>query len=335
MHLKTCRWKTLQYSGPESCNSDEYMNAGHCCKMCPSGQYVEKPCMRPHTQGVCVKCELGTYTAYANGLESCLLCSTCRADQEVVQKCSPTNDQKCECKQGYFCENAGFSEVCTPCDKCPDGTAVLQECNATSNTVCGAAHSELSNQQSEFTFLVPIIVISLVFMVALLVWHFRNKFASWICRMSNSIGGRGGTLVSGNANGCDDTRGQSAAESSVTEVGDECSSDPASTSHTSPGEEGSCMLPQNFESSIPGDPSPYVVTPDTMPEACGSACPGSGREDERTESQNLLGCISSNLEASHQAPPLRDSSISWSARPSVNSLTPSAVDANHKICSHG
>ncbi|XP_013006331.1 tumor necrosis factor receptor superfamily member 23-like [Cavia porcellus] len=144
---------TLQYSGLESCNSDEYMNAGRCCKMCPAGQYVEKPCMRPHTQGVCVKCEPGTYTAYANGLESCLLCSTCRADQEVVRKCSPTNDQKCECKQGYFSEDTGCLEHCTPCDKCPDETAVLRECNATSNTVCRAAHSVLEKRNRLYTFL--------------------------------------------------------------------------------------------------------------------------------------------------------------------------------------
>nr|XP_013006326.1 tumor necrosis factor receptor superfamily member 23-like isoform X2 [Cavia porcellus] len=109
--------QSLQYSGPESCNADEYIYAHRCCKMCPTGQYVEKLCMRPHTQGVCVKCELGTFTAYANGLESCLVCSTCRADQEVVRECSPTTDRKCKCKQGYFPEDAGFSEFCTPCDK--------------------------------------------------------------------------------------------------------------------------------------------------------------------------------------------------------------------------
>ncbi|XP_013006325.1 tumor necrosis factor receptor superfamily member 14-like [Cavia porcellus] len=170
--------QSLQYSGPESCNADEYIYAHRCCKMCPTGQYVEKLCMRPHTQGVCVKCELGTFTAYANGLESCLVCSTCRA---------------------------------------------------------------------------------------------------------------------GNANGCEKMVRQSVAKSSVTEAGDELSSAPASTSHTSPGKEGSGMLPQSFEGSSPGDPSPYGVTPDTTPGACGPACPGRRREDERTESQDhLLECTPSD-----------------------------------------
>ncbi|XP_013006330.1 tumor necrosis factor receptor superfamily member 23-like isoform X2 [Cavia porcellus] len=133
--------QSLQYFGPESCNIDEYMSAGRCCKMCPAGYYVMNSCAKPHTHGVCGRCEPGTYTAHPNGLQSCRPCSTCQPDQEMVRDCSSVTDRKCECKQGYFSEDAGFSEFCTPCDKCPHENGVLQKCNATSNTVCTVAHS--------------------------------------------------------------------------------------------------------------------------------------------------------------------------------------------------
>uniref|UniRef100_A0A8C6QXU7 TNFR-Cys domain-containing protein n=1 Tax=Nannospalax galili TaxID=1026970 RepID=A0A8C6QXU7_NANGA len=60
-----------------SCRLDEYRSARHCCKLCPAGEHVGESCVSPHTQGECAKCEPGTFTKSANGLDSCLLCSTC------------------------------------------------------------------------------------------------------------------------------------------------------------------------------------------------------------------------------------------------------------------
>lgn len=43
-----------------------------------TGHYVEEPCSSPHTRSECVACDTGTYMGHANGLRSCLLCTTCR-----------------------------------------------------------------------------------------------------------------------------------------------------------------------------------------------------------------------------------------------------------------
>uniref|UniRef100_A0A8C2W0X5 TNFR-Cys domain-containing protein n=1 Tax=Chinchilla lanigera TaxID=34839 RepID=A0A8C2W0X5_CHILA len=122
------------------CNADEYRNADRCCQMCPAGEYVQEPCVSPHTQGKCVTCDPGTFTAHANGLDSCLVCYSCRDDQEMVQECSPTSNRMCQCKTGHFYQDPGTLEFCMPCDKCSEGIPALRECSATSNTVCGMAH---------------------------------------------------------------------------------------------------------------------------------------------------------------------------------------------------
>uniref|UniRef100_A0A9L0SZ94 TNFR-Cys domain-containing protein n=1 Tax=Equus caballus TaxID=9796 RepID=A0A9L0SZ94_HORSE len=63
--------------GPESCGPDEYWSAGHCCKLCPAGSFVEEHCRSHHTRGKCTPCDRGTFTAHANGLDSCNVCATC------------------------------------------------------------------------------------------------------------------------------------------------------------------------------------------------------------------------------------------------------------------
>ncbi|XP_029422377.1 tumor necrosis factor receptor superfamily member 22-like isoform X2 [Nannospalax galili] len=123
----------------ESCRLDEYRSARHCCKLCPAGEHVGESCVSPHTQGECAKCEPGTFTKSANGLDSCLLCSTCGDDQEMMAECTATRDRICQCRKGHFYHDPESSEICRQCTKCPPETSVLQECSSTADTVCSSA----------------------------------------------------------------------------------------------------------------------------------------------------------------------------------------------------
>ncbi|KAK1335341.1 hypothetical protein QTO34_003127 [Cnephaeus nilssonii] len=120
------------------CGPGEYRSARHCCRCCPAGHYVEEPCSSPHTRSECVACDTGTYMGHANGLRSCLLCTTCREDEEMVSDCTPTRDRRCRCKTGkYYCDAEPCPESCHRCTRCPEGKVVLQACNATADTQCG------------------------------------------------------------------------------------------------------------------------------------------------------------------------------------------------------
>ncbi|XP_066108402.1 tumor necrosis factor receptor superfamily member 26-like [Saccopteryx bilineata] len=118
------------------CGSNEYWAAGLCCPLCPAGEYVREPCRSPHTQGTCEKCDRGTYTAFPNGLESCLPCSICSEDQEEVAPCTPTSNRRCQCRTGRFYHSPDSPEFCRPCSTCPKGVAVLQKCHSTADTMC-------------------------------------------------------------------------------------------------------------------------------------------------------------------------------------------------------
>ncbi|XP_070282440.1 tumor necrosis factor receptor superfamily member 23-like isoform X1 [Myotis yumanensis] len=116
----------------------EYQSGRRCCQRCPAGQYVEEPCSSPHTRSECEACDTGTYTGHANGLRSCLLCTTCREDQEMVSDCTPTQDRRCQCKTGeFYCDSEDCLESCYRCTSCPGAT--LQTCNATRDTECAPA----------------------------------------------------------------------------------------------------------------------------------------------------------------------------------------------------
>ncbi|XP_036151691.1 tumor necrosis factor receptor superfamily member 1A-like isoform X2 [Myotis myotis] len=116
----------------------EYWSGRRCCQCCPAGHYVRKPCSSPHTQSECEACDTGMYMKHANGLRSCLLCTTCRKDQEMVSDCTPTQDRKCQCKTGeFYCDSESCPESCYRCTRCPGAT--LRTCTATRDTECAPA----------------------------------------------------------------------------------------------------------------------------------------------------------------------------------------------------
>ncbi|KAM5138235.1 uncharacterized protein ACMZJ9_016835 [Mantella aurantiaca] len=124
------------------CSANEYRLANRrCCQKCPAGTHVFISCSADHGQGYCRSCTAGRdFTAFPNGLDTCLTCRACREDEVLVEECTLTRDTICECEAGtYLCAaNMNCSSVgtCTTCLSCPEGQKIKHRCNATANTVC-------------------------------------------------------------------------------------------------------------------------------------------------------------------------------------------------------
>ncbi|TSR04298.1 Tumor necrosis factor receptor superfamily member 22 [Bagarius yarrelli] len=135
-------------------NGTGYVHNGICCLNCPAGMFVKEPCSNELTMGLCQHCEFDTYTEYDNGIfPSCLKCTKCRPDQELVEQCSSTRNTRCQCKAGTFCLPDQACEICKTCRKilelkliqvlvlfnksrCKEDEKMVNSCTAFSNTVC-------------------------------------------------------------------------------------------------------------------------------------------------------------------------------------------------------
>ncbi|XP_061059864.1 uncharacterized protein LOC133100030 isoform X2 [Eubalaena glacialis] len=107
-------------TGETPCNPGEYevTSLFRCSKFCPAGYYVSQYIDQDHSIGECRECESGTFRAHPSEESSCVPCSQCREDQEVVTECFPTSDQLCQCKQGYFyCDSKDCTESCFRCKR--------------------------------------------------------------------------------------------------------------------------------------------------------------------------------------------------------------------------
>ncbi|XP_060118151.1 tumor necrosis factor receptor superfamily member 10B-like [Heteronotia binoei] len=133
MFLAKVESPPLQYS----CGDGEYYYSGICCKNCPMGTHVDEPCTIPHTLGHCVACTEGEdYTAYENGLDTCLLCAECKSGTTMVKPCTVKSNTECQCNDGYYCPPD--CEECLKCKtECPEGQVTVQNCNATADMKCG------------------------------------------------------------------------------------------------------------------------------------------------------------------------------------------------------
>ncbi|XP_042814145.1 tumor necrosis factor receptor superfamily member 1A-like [Panthera tigris] len=164
--------------GVAPCDVTEYQpeDSNLCCRLCPAGQYVFKPCRANHTAGECRVCETGTFLAFPNGEPTCQRCIQCRkGDQEVVAKCSPTSDRQCQCRKGsFYCNSVDCVENCLRCTRCPG--VVLSPCNATSNTVC-ATETDPGRPENKrgSEFLVPWVTVSVILAVAVVVGVYWYK----------------------------------------------------------------------------------------------------------------------------------------------------------------
>ncbi|XP_070283299.1 tumor necrosis factor receptor superfamily member 25-like [Myotis yumanensis] len=86
----------------------------------------------------CCPCPPDSFLAHPNRAQSCMPCTKCREDQEMVSDCTPKQNRQCQCKTGkFYCDSEDCLEGCHPCTRCPEGKVVLQTCNATADTLCG------------------------------------------------------------------------------------------------------------------------------------------------------------------------------------------------------
>ncbi|XP_073510115.1 tumor necrosis factor receptor superfamily member 10B-like [Phyllobates terribilis] len=119
-------------------NGSYYMNGKIVCLKCPAGYFVRKDCVISYTQGLCQMCNPGVnYSEHETGLNSCLTCTKCRADQEEISPCNITKNTVCQCKNGTYCPTNSTSNQCLPCrSSCPKEQVLQQTCNSTSDIVC-------------------------------------------------------------------------------------------------------------------------------------------------------------------------------------------------------
>ncbi|XP_061071914.1 tumor necrosis factor receptor superfamily member 10B-like [Conger conger] len=116
--------------------NQQYAHDGHCCRNCPAGTYVKRPCVQNFEVGICAPCGPGTYTEHATGMDRCLTCTPCHLDQVETVPCTKTQNRQCQCKPGSFCETDGPCEVCKKCARCKVGQEKVRNCTPTSNTQC-------------------------------------------------------------------------------------------------------------------------------------------------------------------------------------------------------
>ncbi|XP_037134804.1 nerve growth factor receptor b [Syngnathus acus] len=117
----------------EECLSGQYTTDGKCCKQCPPGEGVVKPCGA--TQPVCAPClDSETFSENFSHTERCQPCTKCTGLFRMETPCTDANDATCVCNYGFYLKD--LSQRCEPCTKCPAGRGMLLSCESDHDTVC-------------------------------------------------------------------------------------------------------------------------------------------------------------------------------------------------------
>ncbi|XP_028332253.1 nerve growth factor receptor b [Gouania willdenowi] len=117
----------------EICLSGQYTTSRECCRQCPPGEGVIKPCGA--TQTVCAPClDSETFSENFSHTEKCQPCTRCTGLHRMETPCTDANDATCVCNYGYFLSE--ISQRCEACTKCPEGEGMLFSCESDHDTVC-------------------------------------------------------------------------------------------------------------------------------------------------------------------------------------------------------
>uniref|UniRef100_A0A672IG17 Nerve growth factor receptor b n=1 Tax=Salarias fasciatus TaxID=181472 RepID=A0A672IG17_SALFA len=117
----------------ETCLSGQYTSSGECCRQCPPGEGVVKPCGAAQT--VCYPClDSETFSENFSHTEKCQPCTQCTGLLRMETPCTDANDATCVCNYGYYLSE--LSQRCEPCTKCPEGQGMLLSCELDHDTVC-------------------------------------------------------------------------------------------------------------------------------------------------------------------------------------------------------
>ncbi|KAM9360993.1 hematopoietic death receptor isoform 2-T2 [Symphorus nematophorus] len=166
------------------CRDDqEYPNGNICCLNCPAGTRLTSPCTTAGGKGRCEECNDGTYTEHSNSLKHCFECTRCRLDQEIVRRCTHTQDTECQCKAGRFCVDDQACEVCKKCTRCEKDEVTVRNCTSNANTVC----KKIQTPSGSTSVVAVIVSLSLV---AGLIGLITGVYLWKRCRAAGSQGGR-------------------------------------------------------------------------------------------------------------------------------------------------
>ncbi|XP_067087337.1 hematopoietic death receptor isoform X2 [Osmerus mordax] len=157
-------------------NHQEYPHDNICCLSCPAGSYVKSACTSSHERGTCENCDFDTYTEHDNGLLQCLKCTKCRPDQEIVARCTNTQNTECQCKAGRFCAPDQACEICKKCTICKDDEVKVRNCTTISNTECKRQLSTSSNKSGTITGAVAAVLVLIAGPTVIVAFLKRKKF---------------------------------------------------------------------------------------------------------------------------------------------------------------
>ncbi|KAF5891844.1 tumor necrosis factor receptor superfamily member 16-like, partial [Clarias magur] len=141
------------FSAQEACPSGQKTTSGECCRQCPPGEGVVKPC--GETQTECQPCQDSeTFSENFSHTEQCTACTDCTGLLRMETPCTDANDATCVCDYGYFMSR--FSGRCELCTACPVGSGVLRRCSAFDDTSCETCTEDTySDQESELNLCLP------------------------------------------------------------------------------------------------------------------------------------------------------------------------------------
>ncbi|XP_026997200.1 hematopoietic death receptor isoform X1 [Tachysurus fulvidraco] len=148
-----------------------YTHNGICCLNCPAGTFVKEACTKVFERSVCHQCEFDTYTEHDNGISSCLKCTKCRPDQELVEPCNSTRNTHCQCKAGSFCLPDQACEVCKTCRKCKEDEEIVKSCTAQSNTVC----QKRSSYSTSTVAVISVVAVVMIIVIGGCVLYWRTS----------------------------------------------------------------------------------------------------------------------------------------------------------------
>uniref|UniRef100_A0A671SPQ1 Tumor necrosis factor receptor superfamily member 16-like n=1 Tax=Sinocyclocheilus anshuiensis TaxID=1608454 RepID=A0A671SPQ1_9TELE len=140
-------------STQDSCPSGAFTTSGECCKQCPPGEGMVKPC--GVTQPVCEPClDSETFSEIFSHTEQCQPCTSCSELMRMLTPCTDANDALCVCDYGFFFNK--MTGRCETCTVCPVGQGVLMRCNFDRDTVCEECVDDTySDQESSFDPCMP------------------------------------------------------------------------------------------------------------------------------------------------------------------------------------
>ncbi|XP_029978205.1 nerve growth factor receptor b [Sphaeramia orbicularis] len=117
----------------ELCLSGKYTTSGECCKQCPPGEGVDKPCGA--TQTTCTPCvDSETFSERFSHTEKCQKCTQCKGLLRMETPCTDSNDAICVCNYGYYLDR--IKGKCVSCTKCAEGYGMLYSCELDHDTIC-------------------------------------------------------------------------------------------------------------------------------------------------------------------------------------------------------